>query len=113
RRLWAVYEPLTFHRTAAMLDAFAAALAEADRAVIADIWAVRDRDTTVVTPEALALATARESGKPATASGSPERTADLLAANVRSGDVVLVMGGGRSYVIAERLVELLATPKRG
>ena len=39
RRVWAVYEPLTYHRTAAMLDAFADVLATADRVVIADIWA--------------------------------------------------------------------------
>ena len=33
RRLWAVYEPLTYHRTAAMLDAFAEVLERADRVV--------------------------------------------------------------------------------
>ena len=42
RRVWAVYEPLTFHRTAALLDGFADALAEADAVAIADIWAGRD-----------------------------------------------------------------------
>jgi UDP-N-acetylmuramate--alanine ligase len=107
RRLWAVYEPLTFHRTAAMLDAFADVLATADRAVIADIWAGRDPDTTITSPEALALATARRSGRPATASGSPEATAVYLARAVEPGDVVLVMGGGRSYVIADELVRAL------
>ena len=42
RRVWAVYEPLTYHRTAALLDAFADALAAADAVAIADIWAGRD-----------------------------------------------------------------------
>ena len=42
RRVWAVYEPLTFHRTAALLDDFVAVLAEADGVAIADIWAGRD-----------------------------------------------------------------------
>ena len=83
RRLWAVYEPLTYHRTAALLDRFAAVLAGgADAVVIAEIWAGRDPDTTI-----------------ASAAG--------LAAHVRPGDVVLVMGGGHSYRIAERLVEVL------
>ena len=41
------------------------------------------------------------------ATGSVEATADDLARRVRPGDVVLVMGGGRSYVIGERLVSLL------
>ena len=34
RRVWAVYEPLTFHRTAAMLGRFAEVLAGADAVAI-------------------------------------------------------------------------------
>jgi UDP-N-acetylmuramate--alanine ligase len=107
RRLWAVYEPLTFHRTAAMLDAFADVLATADRAVIAEIWPGRDPDRTVTSAAALADAINLRSSEPATSPGTPEQTADHLAHRVASGDVVLVMGGGRSYLIAERLVERL------
>ncbi len=107
RPIWAVYEPLTFHRTAAMLDAFADVLATADRVAIVDIWAVRDLDTTSVSAEDLARAT-RARGTPALASGSPEASAERLAELVEPGDVVVVMGGGRSYVVAERLAELLA-----
>jgi UDP-N-acetylmuramate--alanine ligase len=107
RRVWAVYEPLTFHRTAAMLAQFAAVLATADEVAIADIWAGRDPDTTVASAEGLAAAVTAAGGPGAEAPGSVEQTADYLATRVQPGDVVLVMGGGRSYVIAERLVELL------
>ena len=113
RRLWAVYEPLTYHRTAAMLDAFADVLAGADRAVIADIWAGRDPDTTITSAAALADAITARGAAPAVAPGSVEETADHLADAVAPGDVVLVMGGGRSYVIADRLVATLATRARG
>ena len=109
RRVWAVYEPLTYHRTAALLDDFAAALATADAVAIADIWAGRDPDTTVASAEGLARG--RRRGSP----GPPGRGARLgredrgLARRARSrpGDAVLVMGGGRSYRIGERLLELL------
>jgi UDP-N-acetylmuramate--alanine ligase len=107
RRVWAVYEPLTYHRTAAMLDRFADVLAEADRAAVIDIWAVRDPDTTITSAAALAEATSERSRVPAVATGSPEATADYLADVVEPGDVVLVMGGGRSYVAAETLVTRL------
>jgi UDP-N-acetylmuramate--alanine ligase len=107
RRVWAVYEPLTYHRTAAMLDGFADVLAEADEAVVADIWAGRDPDTTITSAATLATATAARGRAPAHAPGSVEATADWLADRVRPGDVVLVMGGGRSYVIADRLVAAL------
>jgi UDP-N-acetylmuramate--alanine ligase len=106
RRIWAVYEPLTYHRTAAMLEPFADVLARADRVAIADIFAVRDPDTSIVSAADLAAAVERR-GTPAIAPGSAEATADALAPLVEPGDVVLVMGGGRSSLIAERLVETL------
>lgn len=108
RRVWAVLEPLTFHRTAAMLDELADALSVADAVAIADIWAGRDPDTTIASPGGLAAATAaRRPGMPVTASGSIEQTADWLAGEVVPGDVVLVMGGGRSYQIGARLLQRL------
>jgi len=109
RPVWAVYEPLTYHRTASMLDRFAETLATADHVAIADIWAGRDQDTTITSAKALADAVSARGGPTAVAPGTVEQTADYLAAEVRPGDVVLVMGGGRSYVIAARLVELLST----
>ncbi len=108
RRVWAVYEPLTYHRTAALLEAFAAALAEADAVAIADIWAGRDPDTTVASASGLAEATRRSRpGLTVAAPGSVEETAAWLAGEVRPGDAVLVMGGGRSYRIGELLLEAL------
>jgi UDP-N-acetylmuramate--alanine ligase len=109
RRIWAVYEPLTFHRTAALLDDFAAALAEADAVAVADIWAGRDPDVTITSAGALADAVARRRpGLVVAAPGSVEATASWLAGEVRPGDAVLVMGGGRSYRIGELLLEELA-----
>ncbi len=113
RRLWAVYEPLTYHRTAAMLDAFADVLARADRVAVADIWAGRDPDTSITSARALAEAVRTRGGAYAVAPGSVESTADHLAGEVRPGDIVLVMGGGRSYVIADRLVALLREHEAG
>jgi UDP-N-acetylmuramate--alanine ligase len=108
RRVWAVYEPLTYHRTAAMIEQFAEVLAGADAVAIAQIWPGRDPDTSITSAAALADAVARRNPAiPAAAPGTVEETAEWLAAQVRQGDVVLVMGGGRSYVIAENLVEAL------
>jgi UDP-N-acetylmuramate--alanine ligase len=108
RRVWAVYEPLTYHRTAAMLGQFAEVLAGADAVAIADIWAGRDPDTTITSAAALAEAVARlRPGMTVAAPGSVEQTAAWLAGQVKSGDAVLVMGGGRSYRIAELLVEAM------
>jgi UDP-N-acetylmuramate--alanine ligase len=112
RRVWGVLEPLTFHRTAAMLDGLADALSGADAVAVADIWAGRDPDTTIASAGGLAAATAaRRPGIPVLAPGSVEATAERLAREVVSGDVVLVMGGGHSYRIGELLLEHLGVPR--
>jgi UDP-N-acetylmuramate--alanine ligase len=106
RRVWAVYEPLTFHRTAALLPQFADVLAEADAVAVADIWAGRDPDTTIASAAGLAEAVAaRRPDIPVAAPGSVEETGRWLSRETRPGDVVLVMGGGRSYRIGEVLLE--------
>ena len=69
RRVWAVYEPLTYHRTAALLDGFAEALAAADAVAIADIWAGRDPDTSISSAAGLAAAVA--AGTPPSPSRRP------------------------------------------
>jgi UDP-N-acetylmuramate--alanine ligase len=108
RRVWAVYEPLTYHRTAALLEGFAQALGTADAVAVADIWAGRDPDQTVASATGLAEEVARsQPGMAVQAPGSVESTAAWLAREVRPGDVVLVMGGGRSYRIATGLLERL------
>jgi UDP-N-acetylmuramate--alanine ligase len=108
RPVWVAHEPLTYHRLAAMQEELAAALALADHAVIADVWAGRDPDTSIASAAELAARVEALSGHRVAAPGSPEATADFLAQRVQPGEVVLAMGGGRSYVIAERLVSLLA-----
>jgi UDP-N-acetylmuramate--alanine ligase len=108
RRIWAAFEPLTFHRTAAMLEGLADALAEADAVAIADIWAGRDPDVSIASAAALANAVAiRRPGIPVLAPGDVSATADALADHVRPGDAVLVMGGGNSYQIGARLLKRL------
>ena len=108
RRVWAVYEPLTYHRTAALLDAFADVLATADAVAIADIWAGRDPDTTIASAGRLAEAVARRRPRPpGRRPGVGRGDGRLAGREVRRGDAVLVMGGGRSYRIGERLLERL------
>jgi UDP-N-acetylmuramate--alanine ligase len=108
RRVWAVYEPLTYHRTAALLDAFAAALGTADAVAIADIWAGRDPDTTVASAAGLAAAIAGiRPEMTVEAPGAVDSTAEWLSREVRAGDAVLVMGGGHSYRIASGLLQRL------
>jgi UDP-N-acetylmuramate--alanine ligase len=111
RRLWAVFEPHMYSRTALLFDEFAGAFTDADEVVIADIFASRDTDEALraTSAEALADAVERISAVPAIATGDDEATATYVAEHLRPGDAVLVMGAGKSYRIAQRLSEALAS----
>jgi UDP-N-acetylmuramate-alanine ligase len=92
-----------------LLTDFADALATADAVAVADIWAGRDPDTTIASSAGLADAVAqRRPDITVAAPGTVEATADWLAMQVRRGDAVLVMGGGHSYRIGDRLLERLS-----
>ena len=108
RRVWAVYEPLTFHRTAALLDAFADALAGGGRRRDRrHLGGPRPRHDRQLGRRPGRGRRGRAPGIPVAAPGRVEATAAWLAGEVRPGDAVLVMGGGRSYRIGELLLEHL------
>jgi UDP-N-acetylmuramate--alanine ligase len=110
RRLWAVFEPHMYSRTALLMDAFSSAFTDADEVVIADIFASRDTPEAMAATSAEALADAieRATGTPAIATGDVDATTDYVAEHLGDGDAVLVMGAGKSYRIARDLGERLA-----
>lgn len=107
RTLVLAIEPLTYHRTAALLEGLARSCSAADRVVVAEIFAVRDLDTTGVSASDLAERIAAM-GTPATAPGTVVEAAAALLPGITSETVVLVMGGGRSTELATALARGLA-----
>jgi len=101
-RLWAVFQPFTYTRTARHLEEFAAALALADQVILSDILGSREKNTLGVSSRQI---TDRIDG----AQYIPlfEDIADYVARRVRPGDVVLTMGGGNIYQCARQIVAAL------
>ena len=110
RRLWAVFEPHMYSRTALLMDAFSTAFTDANEVVIADIFASRDTPQAMAATSAEDLADAieRATGIPAMATGDVDATTDYVADHLADGDAVLVMGAGKSYRIARGLASRLA-----
>jgi len=107
RTLVLAIEPLTYHRTAALLEGLAQSCSAADRVAVAEIFAVRDLDTTSVSAADLAERIAAM-GTPATAPGTVLETAAAILPSITPETVVLVMGGGRSTELAAALAKGLA-----
>jgi UDP-N-acetylmuramate--alanine ligase len=102
QRVWAVFQPFTFSRTARHLDGFVESLSAADEVVLSDImgsreintWNVSSKQITVRIPGAVYLPTFPQ-------------IADYVAENAGEGDLVLTMGGGDVYKCARMIVKLL------
>ena len=105
RRLWAVFEPHMYSRTALLFDEFAEAFREADEVVIAEIFASRDTNEALRATSAASLADAveRVSAVPSISVGDVDATTTYVAEHLAPGDAVLVMGAGKSYRIAQGL----------
>ena len=113
RRLWAVIEPHTYARTRAMFDEYTDAFRQADEVVVADVFAARDPDTTIVSAEELADAIERVSAVPAIATGDIHATAAYVADHVREGEAVVTLGIGTSYRIAAEIADSLKAHPAG
>lgn len=101
RRLVAIFQPHTFSRTRALLREFADALGAADEVIVSDIYAAREPKDEEITAQSIVSLTTTE----AVAGGDLDDTEQIARRRVRSGDVVLVMGAGDIYRVAQRLAE--------
>jgi UDP-N-acetylmuramate--alanine ligase len=102
-RVVAVFQPHTTHRTAALLDEFAAAFGDADRAILAPIYRPtgREADEQSVTSSDLA---ARMQHPNASAVDSLDAAFDVVVhEDLRPGTLVLTLGAGDVTTLADRL----------
>ena len=108
RRLICVFQPHQYSRTRFFLDEFAQVLALADLAVVAPIYEARDTDEDRRSVSAgLVASQAAARGGRVQAAMSFDEIEESLAAEVRSGDVLLTAGAGDVWKIAKRMVRRL------
>lgn len=98
-RLLCVFQSHTYSRTAELFDEFKEAFGSADKVVFADIYAARETDTKGMSGEVLA----RALGEKAVYVGGNDEIAKYLNAELREGDVLVVMGAGDIYKLYDKL----------
>lgn len=104
KTLWCVFQPHTYSRTIAFLDQFADALMLADKVVLADIFAAREKDTGMVHSRDI-VRLLQDQGKEAYYFPSFEKIEDFLRKNCVNGDLLITMGAGNVVKIGEDLVK--------
>lgn len=108
RRLWCVFQPHQHSRTRFLLREFAGSFTHADRVIVPDIYFVRDtqRDRELVCAQDL-VDRVRTTGRDAEYIPDFDRIVDHLARQVAAGDVVVTMGAGNIWNVADALVARL------
>ena len=107
RRVVAVFQPHLFSRTRHQAREFGAALAEADIAVVTDIYPARERpeDFPGVTGRLVAAAAADHAGgRPVAWLPGFDEAEAFVRATLREGDVLLTLGAGSVDALGRRLL---------
>ncbi len=116
KRVWAVFQPFTFSRTALLLDDFAKALSIPDIAVLTDIMGSREKNTYNIFAEDLA---AKIDGcvcfpQDRNAEYTDERkyrnfddVCNYVCENAQEGDLVITLGCGDVYKVAKMIYKKL------
>lgn len=108
RRLWCIFQPHQHSRTRFLLEDFARSFECADRVVVPQIFFVRDseRERDIVCAEDLVERT-RASGVEAEYIPDFKAIVALLQTQVQPGDLVITMGAGDIWKVADELAQRL------
>ena len=101
-RVWAVFQPFTYSRTAALLDDFATALKIADKVVLTEIMGSREKNTYNIYSSDLAKEIPNSEWF-----STFDEVASYVADNASEGDLVITLGCGDVYKVAKILIDKL------
>ena len=102
-RLWVIVEPHGYARTSALLKKYKGVFTGADKVIIGPIFKARDKETFGMSPSLVA----KMSGcLGAIGVNSFGRIKNILSKEIRFGDVIIVMGAGKSYLWAKEICNL-------
>lgn len=99
RRIWAVWQPHTYSRTLTLMDGFVRAFQMADEVVVTEVYAAREKNEGF----SAAQVVARMSHPSVRFIPTLNETADFLLANLKKGDVLLVLSAGDADQISARV----------
>ncbi len=103
KTLWVAFQPHTYTRTKAFLHEFAQALSLADKVVLADVYAAREKDEYGVNSSTL-YAEMQKLGTDVHYYHSFEEIEEFLRKSCIKGDLLITMGAGDIYKIGESLL---------
>lgn len=102
KRVWAVHQPFTYSRTKILFNDFVDVLQIADKVVLTEIMGSREKNTYNIYTKDLA-----EKIPGCVWFDTFEKVADYVVANAREGDLIITLGCGDVYKIADMIAQKL------
>jgi UDP-N-acetylmuramate--alanine ligase len=109
-RIWAIWQPHTYSRTAALLDTFAEAFEDADMVIVLPIYAARERAedfafmANALNPIEISRRIKHKRARNAATFGD---AIGMLISQIKGGDVVITLSAGDGNIVGTRLLEML------
>ena len=103
-KIWCIFQPHTYTRTKLLLNSFSTAFKNADKVIIPDIYAAREKNTNLIHSTDLVDALVKN-GTDAIYISSFESIENYILENAKVGDIVVTMGAGNVYTIGDTLLE--------
>jgi UDP-N-acetylmuramate--alanine ligase len=102
--LWVVFQPHTYTRTKAFLDDFAKSLSMADKVILTDIYAAREKDPGDISSQDI-VTKLEKLGKESYYIAQFEDVEKFILKNLTNGDLLITMGAGNVVEIGENLLQ--------
>ncbi len=105
RQIWCLFQPHTYTKTMALFDQFADAFERADKIILAEIYAAREKNIYKLSAKSLQEEIRRKHpDKDVYFIPDFDAMADFVVNNAVSGDLVLTMGAGDIYKVGEMIL---------
>lgn len=108
-RIWCVFQPHTYTRTKTLLLDFAKSFSDADKVIVTDIYAAREKDTGEIHSKDL-VSHLEKANVDVLYISSFEDIKFHLANNIEKDDIVITMGAGNVYEISHALASDIYSP---
>jgi UDP-N-acetylmuramate--alanine ligase len=105
RRTVVVFQPHRYSRVQALADEFARSFYQADTLIVTEIYRAGEDPIPGVTGEALATAIKSHGHRDVTYARDLEEATSLLKAKTRGGDMVITLGAGDVWKVAEQFLK--------
>ena len=104
RKVTVVFQPHTYTRTKAFFDDFVEALMLADKIILAEIYAAREKNTIGISSKDLETAL-KNKGADATFFENFEEIEKFIIQNVQPGEMLITMGAGNVDIIGDNILK--------